>query len=229
MSGLIQYSFQTGFPSDDQELLRQTIHLLRTLRHISFHEKHNHKISSGDDVANCAPRQGNAAPTGSGPSVHSAHNVEFSVSSNLEDSFRDLCNALAAFGKEREEEALRHVLELALSDKELGGLGIRTSNSSDAWSLSFKEREDVVFLVEAWLEALNSADSSRRLPDPVATRGPSQRPMTLSEKIFAHHATRVSSAAGVKPGDFIRVSVDWVIASELSWVVSTATFYATLL
>lgn len=146
------------------------------------------------------------------------------MSSDLEDCFRVLCDALFVLGREREVEVLQHVLELAQSDKELGGLGISSSSPSNPWPLSSQNLEDVRFLVEAWLEALNSADTSRRLPDPVAIKDHVRRPMTLSEKIFAHHATRVSSPLGIKPGDFIRVSVDWVIASELSWVVSIAPF-----
>ncbi len=103
---------------------------------------------------------------------------------------------------------------------QLGGLGLETSSQSSPWSLSAKDLNDIIFLAEAWLEALNSADKNSPLPAPVATKSAERRPMTLSEKIFVHHTARVPSAAGVKPGDLIRVSVDWVIASELSWVVS---------
>ena len=42
--------------------------------------------------------------------------------------------------------------------------------------------------------------------------------MTLSEKIFAAHD--IERKGEVKPGDMIRVDVDWIIASELSWSVS---------
>ncbi|PYH82676.1 aconitase iron-sulfur domain-containing protein [Aspergillus uvarum CBS 121591] len=42
--------------------------------------------------------------------------------------------------------------------------------------------------------------------------------MTLAEKILAHHAFSLPSAEGLRGGDFIRVTVDWIIASELSWV-----------
>lgn len=42
--------------------------------------------------------------------------------------------------------------------------------------------------------------------------------MTLAEKIFASHD--VDGKGFVRPGDMIRVSVDWVMASEASWGVS---------
>lgn len=41
--------------------------------------------------------------------------------------------------------------------------------------------------------------------------------MTLSEKIFAMHDMEQNGS--VKPGELIRIHVDWVIASELSWGV----------
>lgn len=41
--------------------------------------------------------------------------------------------------------------------------------------------------------------------------------MTLSEKIFAMHD--MEQKGSVKPGELIRIHVDWVIASELSWGV----------
>ena len=42
--------------------------------------------------------------------------------------------------------------------------------------------------------------------------------MTLGEKIFAAHD--VERRGVLKPGDMVRVDVDFVIASELSWMVS---------
>ncbi len=45
--------------------------------------------------------------------------------------------------------------------------------------------------------------------------------MTLAEKILAHHAISLPAGVdGVRTGDVVRVAVDWVIASELSWIVS---------
>ena len=42
--------------------------------------------------------------------------------------------------------------------------------------------------------------------------------MTLTEKIFEMH--NVEATGSVQSGDVIRVSVDWIMASEASWSVS---------
>lgn len=42
------------------------------------------------------------------------------------------------------------------------------------------------------------------------------RPMTLTQKILAHHAVGLTRP-WVEPGDVLRVRVDWTIASELAW------------
>ncbi|HEX8727452.1 MAG TPA: hypothetical protein VF739_02455, partial [Ktedonobacterales bacterium] len=43
-----------------------------------------------------------------------------------------------------------------------------------------------------------------------------QRPMTLTQKILAHHAVNLERP-WVETGDILRVRVDWTIASELAW------------
>ena len=42
--------------------------------------------------------------------------------------------------------------------------------------------------------------------------------MTLSEKIFAAHD--VERRGVLTPGDMVRVDVDFIMASEISWAVS---------
>ena len=42
------------------------------------------------------------------------------------------------------------------------------------------------------------------------------QPMTLTQKILAHHAVRLPRPY-VQPGDILQVRVDWTIASELAW------------
>jgi aconitate hydratase/homoaconitate hydratase len=44
----------------------------------------------------------------------------------------------------------------------------------------------------------------------------SAKPMTLTQKILAHHAVRLTKPY-VEPGDVLQVRVDWTIASELAW------------
>lgn len=42
--------------------------------------------------------------------------------------------------------------------------------------------------------------------------------MNVTEKIFAMHA--IDSKGYVRTGETIRVSLDWIMASEASWAVS---------
>lgn len=184
----IGYAFEPGLQEGVQAFLRQIIIALNDTRDIHLRE------SSAKGIAD----------------------VQFSAASSIQQCFQNLSTALVANGRDREAGALQYVIELTESDLQLGGLGLSTRESP--WLLSAKDLADILFLAEAWLEALNSADHARRLPAPLAGRSVERRPMTLSEKIFLHHATRVSSLAGVRPGDLVRVSIDWVIASELSWV-----------
>src|SRR5690606_40142360 len=43
-----------------------------------------------------------------------------------------------------------------------------------------------------------------------------RRPMTLTQKILAHHAIGLTRP-WVQAGDVVQVRVDWTIASELAW------------
>ncbi len=51
------------------------------------------------------------------------------------------------------------------------------------------------------------------------------RPMTLTQKILAHHA-RGLSRPHVQAGDVLQVRVDWTIASELAWKGMDRTYTA---
>jgi len=101
-----------------------------------------------------------------------------------------------------------------LEDKAHGGLQLSRDTQ-----LTEDASQQVLFQVEAWLESLNGAERSRRLPKPLSAKPPGRRPMTLSEKILTHHAIG-APARGVKVGDVLRITVDWIISSEISWMVS---------
>src|SRR5690348_17529641 len=45
---------------------------------------------------------------------------------------------------------------------------------------------------------------------------PTTRPMTLTQKILAHHAASLPRP-WVESGDMLQIRVDWTIASELAW------------
>lgn len=68
------------------------------------------------------------------------------------------------------------------------------------------------------LESLNSAERCGGPIVPLVNRPAGRRPMNLTEKIFALHD--VNLPGWVRTGDTIRISVDWVMASEATWHVS---------
>ncbi|RAH70345.1 aconitase family protein [Aspergillus aculeatinus CBS 121060] len=139
------------------------------------------------------------------------------IISTPDDFLTHLAVELDARGRSADASTLRYVLDLCHTETERGGLGFPVFPGVD-WSLNQTQRQGLRGLLEAWLESLNSAERARGLHSPLSVRASSTRPMTLAEKILAHHAFSLPSAEGLKGGDFIRVTVDWIIASELSWV-----------
>lgn len=126
-----------------------------------------------------------------------------------------LSEVLQGRGYGREATVLNDVLIICEQPPELGGLGLKSIKS-----LSEDEESELLFLVSAWLESLNSTDRIKTKPKPLQSRPEGRRGMTLSEKIFAIHD--VAQTGSVKAGDLIRVDVDWIIASEASWAVRTS-------
>jgi hypothetical protein len=112
----------------------------------------------------------------------------------------------------REIETLIDVLRMCELPTELGGLGI----SADTHATE-EQVDEILFLVKAVREVLNSADRAKKPSRFVLARPPDRRGMTLEEKILAHHV--INGKGWVAPGDCIRVDVDWVIASDASWKV----------
>ncbi|KAJ3460268.1 hypothetical protein MRS44_011135 [Fusarium solani] len=112
-------------------------------------------------------------------------------------------------GSEREAGALREVLRIATDSPNYGGMGLLADN------VSAEDEVELLLLVSAWLESLNSADRSRKPLAPLAVRPANRPPMNVTEKIFAFHD--VSRKGWARPGQAILVSVDWVLSSEASW------------
>ena len=110
----------------------------------------------------------------------------------------------------READILCEVLEKCTGAKNFGGLGL-----DEQAELSAVERDEVLFLCEAWLESINSTDKQVQRAEPLRNKPKGRRGMTYTEKIFAMHD--VQPRGSVKPGEVIRVAVDWIMASELSW------------
>lgn len=92
---------------------------------------------------------------------------------------------------------------------------------SPSQPLTDAEREKVAFLVDSWLYAAVQETTKPVSSLQIGVRQ-TRRPMTLLEKIFTHHVLPGGGSTGVRAGDVIRVSVDWVLASEISWVVLLA-------
>jgi hypothetical protein len=124
-----------------------------------------------------------------------------------------LSNTLSSKNHVREAEALDTVLALAIQSPEFGGLGFQPGQE-----LNPQEEAKVLFLISAWLESINSADRSKQPLKMLDARPKGRRGMTVGEKIFAAHD--IERKGEVKPGDMIRVDVDWIMASELTWSVS---------
>ncbi|KAI8629515.1 aconitase iron-sulfur domain-containing protein [Xylariaceae sp. FL1651] len=121
-----------------------------------------------------------------------------------------LATILLSSGFTPEAAVLREVYQIGVTPTDFGGLGLTTERT-----ISPHEESELLFLTSAHLESLNSAERSRQPLSPLPTRPAGRRGMTLSEKIFAAHD--VDRKGEVKAGDVIRVDVDWVLASELSW------------
>lgn len=142
-----------------------------------------------------------------------------SIATNIDSFITHISDELDANSRPADASTLRYVLDLCHTEKERGGLGFSETPCME-WSLTQRQFEDLRNLFEAWLESLNSVESGRSLPATLSVKASATKPMTLAEKILAHHAFLLPSALGLESGDFVRTSVDWIIASELSWVVS---------
>lgn len=110
----------------------------------------------------------------------------------------------------READILSEVFEKCTGPRNFGGLGLDQQSE-----LNESERGEILFLCEAWLESLNAADRQLQRATPLHSRPRGRRGMTLTEKLFAMHD--VQPQGSVRPGQVIRVAVDWIMASELSW------------
>lgn len=115
-----------------------------------------------------------------------------------------------------EAGALLDVYDLATTSTDFGGLGL----AEDVEFISEQDVAEIIFLVSAQLEALNSAERAKAPLKPLSTRPAGRRGMTLGEKILAAHD--IDRKGEAKPGDIIRVDVDWIMASELSWRVCSS-------
>lgn len=134
---------------------------------------------------------------------------------SLSDAFNSITRSLATSQYPAEVEALQAAYEKITEKREFGGFAIDANQTA----LSPTSFEATLFQVEAYLTALNKKDASRQSLPVIATPVPGTKPMNLAEKIFAHHAVGQIPTSGLSSGDVIRVGIDWILASELSWAV----------
>ena len=132
-------------------------------------------------------------------------------------SLRKIADALALNGKVAESEAIQTAVAKCIEKETFGGLGL-----DQAHDLSDKAQDEILFLVDSWLESLNSRERAQFAPIPLSVKSKETRPMTLTEKIFAHHTRGKVPIEGLRVGDMVRVAVSWILASEASWTVSQA-------
>jgi hypothetical protein len=140
---------------------------------------------------------------------------------SLSETLLTLSTRLEALSKPVEADAIQQVLEKATDSPNYGGLGL-----ADRSSIEKHNYEEILFILEARLESLNSGDRVQRPATPIESRASETRPMTLAEKIFAQHTVGGCGKRGLQAGDVIRANVDWILASELSWAVSDCLFHS---
>ncbi|KAK3692463.1 aconitase family protein [Podospora appendiculata] len=121
----------------------------------------------------------------------------------------------------READALQQVHQHCTTPPHFGGLGLPATSAT---AFTAAETAEVLFLVSAYLEALTYQDRNASPLPVLPRRPPDRRGMTLAEKILAAHD--VARTGHVAPGDVLRLDVDWVMASELSWSAMEKTYDA---
>lgn len=140
-----------------------------------------------------------------------SHIIEDSI--DFTTTLTSTISVLKSTGFVKEAEALARSIEHCKDERRDGGWQIATDKPLDKQSA-----EKIKATVEAWLSSLNAAEQTRRLPLALTEKPPRRKPMTLAQKIFAHHAIGAPSPDELAIGDVVRFSCDWVMASELSYV-----------
>ena len=119
-----------------------------------------------------------------------------------------------------EAEALDQVVDKVTRSASFGGLEL--SNDSIPTPAQY---EETTFLCEAWIDSVRSQETSKSFLNFNTSPGQNTKPMTLAQKIFTQHALGSKEAQrGLALGDVVRVGVDWIIASELSWAGMAETY-----
>ncbi|KAJ2632554.1 hypothetical protein H4R22_001158 [Coemansia sp. RSA 1290] len=129
-----------------------------------------------------------------------------------------------SLGMEREANVIELAVRRVLDSDERNGWNIRTRDLGGSASTA-DVGDAVVRAAVAYAEGLNVEDRAAPAPG-LSVRPEGRRGMTLCEKIIAHHAIGLTAPGDVRPGDMVCVSVDWTIASELTWKGMDKTYSA---
>lgn len=127
--------------------------------------------------------------------------------------------SLESHQKFAEAIALHEAVERITAEKEFGGLGISHAlNESSV--IAGSDYANAAFIVEALLLSLNSETYSQDFLTTSLTPCYGTKPMTLTQKIFAQHLVGTAQSTNeLEAGAVVRVGLDWVLSSELSWQV----------
>lgn len=129
------------------------------------------------------------------------------------------CGQLRKLQKAQEADALDQVREKISDSPPFGGLGIHEDDIPTS-----EQYDEITFLTQAWLETIKSRERSNDYLKTNPSRPQGAKPMTLAQKIFTQHALGSKEVEnGLALGDVVRVGVDWIIASELSWAAMAQT------
>ena len=140
-------------------------------------------------------------------------------SSSLSGILESISSTLRSALRHPEAAAIDQVIEKVLDKTSFGGLGL----SEDA-AVQDVDVAAILDLTEAWLESLNAQDKAQNMHSTIDVRSEKTRPMNLAQKIFAYHTIGGCPIEGLATGDVIRVDVDWILASELSWTGMLSTY-----
>lgn len=132
----------------------------------------------------------------------------------------DTVQKLYAASRTLEADALDQVHDKVTRPASLGGLGLADNVAPEP-----QQYEEVLFLCDAYIQSVQSQELSQSYLNTNPTRAHGTKPMTLAQKIFTQHALGSDEAKhGLPVGEVVRVGVDWVIASELSWAGMASTY-----
>lgn len=140
---------------------------------------------------------------------------------SVDETVSQYSEALRRISKTAEADALDDAREKIVDSKNFGGLDLRGVRNP-----SPEQQSEALFLIESWLETITSRQKSLSYLSCRQSAAPGVRPMTAAQKIFAQHVIGEKPKHGLAAGDVVRVGVDWILSSELSWGVCTKTLVA---